>query len=145
MDRIKEIQPILNVVCDERFEAAIKEARLIDNLIESDSLNDQQRVAPLLGVPFTCKELIGVKGLAFSAGQVLRKNIKAEKDARVVELMRNAGAIPLCVTVTSELGFWFESSNHVYGTSRNPYDGNRMIGGSSGGEGQYLYWLINRD
>lgn len=135
VSRIKELQPVLNIVCDERFEAAIKEARTIDGLIESDLLSDEQREAPLLGVPFTCKELIGVQGLNFSAGQVLRKNVKADRDARVVELMRNAGAIPLCVTVTSELGFWFESSNYVYGTSRNPYDGNRMIGGSSGGEG----------
>jgi fatty acid amide hydrolase 2 len=80
-----------------------------------------------------------MKGLNFSAGQVLRKNIKAKEDAEVVKRMREiGGAIPICVTVTSELGFWFESSNHVYGRSKNPYDQRRMIGGSSGGEGALI-------
>lgn len=76
-----------------------------------------------------------MKGLNYSAGLVLRKNLKAPADAPIVERARAAGGIPLCVTITSELGFWFESSNHVYGQSRNPYDTRRMVGGSSGGEG----------
>lgn len=88
-----------------------------------------------MGIPFTCKELIGVKGLNFSCGLVARKNVKADEDAQVIKLLREAGAIPLCVTITSELGFWFESSNHVYGQCKNPYDTRRMVGGSSGGEG----------
>ena len=45
-----------------------------------------------------------------------------------------AGAIPLCVTNVSELGSWWESSNPVYGTTKNPYDILRTPGGSSGGE-----------
>lgn len=77
-----------------------------------------------------------MKDLNWSCGLVLRKHLKAECDAPIVERMRRTGGgIPLCVTITSELGLWFESSNHVYGQCRNPYDTRRMVGGSSGGEG----------
>ena len=76
-----------------------------------------------------------MRGLNWSCGLVARKHVKAEEDAPVVTQMRAAGAIPVCVTITSELGLWFESSNHVYGQCRNPYDTTRMVGGSSGGEG----------
>jgi fatty acid amide hydrolase 2 len=78
-------------------------------------------------VPFTCKELIGAKGLNFSTGLVARKGLKAEEDAEVIELMRESGAILLCVTITSELGLWFESSNRVYGRCKNPYDPSRIV------------------
>ena len=103
-------------------------------LIENDELSEEQRLAPLLGVPFSCKESLGVRDLNFTAGLVSRKGIKADDDCESVKLMRAAGAIPICVTITSELGLWFESSNFVYGKSRNPYDKTKITGGSSGGE-----------
>ena len=40
----------------------------------------------------------------------------------------------MCVTNVSEIGCWWESSNPVYGVSKNPYDILRTPGGSSGGE-----------
>ena len=49
--------------------------------------------------------------------------------------MREAGAIPFALTNTSEICMWWESSNCVHGRTNNPYDTNRIVGGSSGGEG----------
>ena len=49
-------------------------------------------------------------------------------------ILKQAGAIPLCVTNISAIGCWWESSNPVYGVSKNPYDILRTPGGSSGGE-----------
>ena len=49
--------------------------------------------------------------------------------------LRRAGAIVLGVTNTSELCMWYESSNPVHGRTLNPYDPERIVGGSSGGEG----------
>lgn len=58
----------------------------------------------------------------------------AEEDADTVKVMREAGAIPLCVTNVSELCMWWESSNTIYGRTSNPYSICRTVGGSSGGE-----------
>lgn len=133
IDRIKQVQPILNCVVDERFDEAIKEAKQIDEMIMSGS--HDLSLYPLLGIPFTCKELTWMKGLHNSAGLVKRKNVVSTEDAEVIRLMKQAGGILLCATNISELGLWFESTNYVYGTTKNPYDTRRMVGGSSGGEG----------
>jgi fatty acid amide hydrolase 2 len=69
-----------------------------------------------------------------SAGLVNRKDVKANRDADAIKLMRKAGAILLCITNISELGLWFETNNHVHGRTFNAYDTRRMVGGSSGGE-----------
>jgi len=67
-----------------------------------------------------------------------RKGIKADFNAPAIERALAAGAIPLAVTNVSELCMWFESSNMVYGRSKNPYHTGRMVGGSSGGEASNL-------
>lgn len=113
------------------------------------------------GVPFSTKEGIRVKGMRNSYGSPIRRNVRAKNDAEGVRLLRKviyfylwfvvnevwnsqfnklsainlqAGAIALCVTNVSEIGCWWESSNPVYGVSKNPYDILRTPGGSSGGE-----------
>ena len=70
-----------------------------------------------------------------TSGLYERRNYKAEKDATTIDLMRKAGAIPFALTNVSEVCMWWESNNTVHGRSRNPYDTNRIVGGSSGGEG----------
>ncbi|KMQ87260.1 fatty-acid amide hydrolase 2 [Lasius niger] len=60
--------------------------------------------------------------------------MKASCDAEVIELLRNAGAIPVCVTNTPEMCCGIDSSNLLYGRTRNPYDTRYSPGGSSGGE-----------
>lgn len=67
-----------------------------------------------------------------TVGLVCRKSSKAEEDAEVIKLMKNAGAILLCITNMSELGLWIETSNCLHGKTRNPYDIRRISGG--GGE-----------
>ena len=73
-------------------------------------------------------------GLRQTAGLVARKDFIADSDADFVTLMKKSGAIILGVTNVSELCMWWESSNYIYGTTNNPYDTRRIVGGSSGGE-----------
>ena len=62
-----------------------------------------------------------------TSGLVLRKGFNAPEDAEIVRNMRNAGAILLCTTNTSELCMWLESGNRVYGITRNPYNLSRYL------------------
>jgi len=137
IDRIREVQPVINAVVDERFQAALEDARIADRIIAclcDQALEGLAVDAPLLGVPFSTKEGIRVKGMNHSYGSVSRSGVKASSDADAVALLRKAGAIPICVTNVSEQGCWWESSNCVYGRTNNPYDPRRTPGGSSGGE-----------
>jgi len=136
ISRINQVNLILNAVVDRRFEEAIDEAKEVDKLISSGekTIDELAVEKPFLGVPFTTKESIQVKGLHNAGGLVARKNIIAEEDAPAIRLMRDAGAIIIAVTNTSELCMWWESNNKIYGRTRNPYNTTRIVGGSSGGE-----------
>lgn len=57
-----------------------------------------------------------------TAGLVSRREIRSDRDAETIKLIREAGAIPLATTNVSELAMWWESSNYLYGTTRNPYN-----------------------
>ncbi|XP_074104364.1 fatty-acid amide hydrolase 2-B-like [Cotesia typhae] len=140
IERIKEVNPYLNAVVDDRFEDALREARHCDKMLEAGVVTPMQLQLekPFYGVPFTVKESCSLKGLSYTAGTLARSGVKADEDSIVVKNMREAGAIPLCVTNTPELCYGFECTNPVYGTTVNPYDTRRTAGGSSGGEGALL-------
>ncbi|KAL2097695.1 hypothetical protein ACEWY4_006902 [Coilia grayii] len=140
IDRIQEVNPLINAVVKDRFAAALQEASQVDKLIEEetggeDVLEDR---LPLLGVPFTVKEAFALQGMPNSTGVISRKEVISSNDAPTVAFLKRAGAIPLGVTNCSELCMWLESHNHLYGITRNPYDLSRIVGGSSGGEGSIL-------
>lgn len=64
ISRIDEVNGLLNAVVDSRFAEAIEEARLVDKLVQSGTISESQmaRDLPLLGVPFTAKEALLIKG-----------------------------------------------------------------------------------
>lgn len=140
INRIKEVNPILNCVVDNRFDEALKDAKRVDELIASGQKTKEELLkdTPFLGVPFTTKDCIAVKGLSCTLGIYSRKGIKADEDADAIALMRKAGAIPIGITNVSELCIWWESTNPVYGRTSNAYNTNHIVGGSSGGEGCVL-------
>jgi len=63
--RIKEVNPILNCVVDERFNEALEDARKVDEFIQSGvkSVEDIEKDTPFLGVPFSTKDCIQVTGM----------------------------------------------------------------------------------
>lgn len=164
ISRIEEVNPIINAVVDNRFEDAIRDAQYVDKLVASGKKSEDELAAetPFLGVPYTTKECFNTKGNAYyvrlppsancrkflklhkfilvglglhrCAGLVASKDFIAEEDAPAIQLMKNAGAILLGVTNTSELCMWWESQNKVYGRTCNPYKTTRIVGGSSGTE-----------
>ncbi|XP_018400500.1 PREDICTED: fatty-acid amide hydrolase 2-like isoform X1 [Cyphomyrmex costatus] len=138
--RIKEVNPFLNAVVDERFADAIIEAKNYDEQLKDGKFDIKtlEQEKPLYGVPITIKECCAVKGCSHTGCTLPRKGIKADYDAAVVEMLRNAGAIPLCVTNTPEMSSGYDSANLLYGRTYNPYDTRYSAGGSSGGEGALL-------
>ncbi len=127
--RIEQVNPVLNAVVDERFEAARAEARVAEAAVEAG-----QALGPLHGVPVTMKEFLAVGGMRHTAGIKAREGVVAADDAVVVARVRKAGAIVLGLTNAPEGGLWHETQNPVYGRTSNPWDLDRTPGGSSGGE-----------
>jgi len=129
----ERVNPRINAVIHERYADARAEADAADRRIAAAAGGEQ--LPPLLGVPCTIKETIGVQGLPHSAGVVARREHRAERTAPIAQRLLDAGAICLGLTNISELTLWVESENRVYGRTSNAYDQRRTAGGSSGGEG----------
>lgn len=137
IERIGEINSLVNAVVDTRFKEALEDARKCDRIISVLSEPAMEQIAleqPFLGVPFSTKEGIKMAGLHHSYGVLARSHVLALEDASAVKLLKKAGAIPLCVTNVSEAGYWWNSSNVLYGTTNNPFSLSHNPGGSSGGE-----------
>jgi fatty acid amide hydrolase 2 len=131
--RIEAVNPALNAVVADRFDAARDDA-----MDAGEALQRGEELGPLHGVPCTIKETYGLSGMPNTAGSVLRKGTISLEDAIAVERIRAAGAIPLGVTNVPEMAMWWECYNNVYGRTKNPYDLGRTPGGSSGGEGAII-------
>ncbi|KZC10722.1 Fatty-acid amide hydrolase 2 [Dufourea novaeangliae] len=140
IERCEDVNPILNAIVETRYEAAIQEARKVDEFLAgtTETVEELARTKPLLGVPMTVKESIAVQGLSHTVGVKKKVPIRADEDADVVTKIREAGAIILLVSNTPELCLAWETSNLVTGSTWNPYDTNRTSGGSSGGEAALL-------
>ncbi|XP_036883888.1 fatty-acid amide hydrolase 2 [Sturnira hondurensis] len=137
INRIMDVNPLINGIVKYRFEEAKKEAHAVDKKLAEKQEDDAslEKKWPFLGVPLTVKEAFQLEGMPNSSGLVSRRNAISKTDATVVALLKKAGAIPLGITNCSELCMWYESSNKIYGRSNNPYDLRHIVGGSSGGEG----------
>ncbi len=123
--RIEKLNPELNAVIHERFDAAREEA-------SSGDLPD----GPYRGVPFLLKDLGGnMAGEPYHAGMALlkRHDFRAARDAYFTERIRKAGFVILGRTNTPELGVKPITEPLAYGPSRNPWDTSCSPGGSSGG------------
>ncbi len=121
----------------EKFEALNSElnAIVVPDLDRARASAASPRPGPLSGVPFTVKEAIDTAGLPACEASRLRPFETPAADAPAVARLREAGAILVGKTNISELCAHPDSSNLVYGATRNPVDRSRSACGSSGGEG----------
>lgn len=91
------------------------------------------REAPLLGVPVSVKDLIDVVGLPCGFGSLTMQDYVPLEDAPSVARLRQAGAVIIGKTTTSEFGYRGYTRSLVHGNTANPWDSGRTPGGSSGG------------
>jgi aspartyl-tRNA(Asn)/glutamyl-tRNA(Gln) amidotransferase subunit A len=85
------------------------------------------------GVPVTVKDLYDTAGVQTTAGSKVFANRIPQADATVVKKLKNAGMAIVGKTNLHEFAFGVTSVNPHYGTPRNPWDPERICGGSSGG------------
>ena len=112
------------------FERALKEAALSD-----EARARGESLGPLHGIPITLKENLDTEGVPSTLGFQSRLGQPAREDAAVVRLARARGAIVLGKTnVPQTLLSPMETTNHIWGTTRNPWSAGHAPGGSSGGE-----------
>lgn len=89
----------------------------------------------LAGIPFGVKELFEVEGWPHTAGSLAWADRVGNSDSEAVRRLKAAGAIPVGLTRTHEFAMGVTTQHETRGSTRNPWDLDRVPGGSSGGSG----------
>jgi len=103
---------------------------------EADSISPDGRL--LHGLPLAVKDCFDIGGMRGTSGSRVHENRIAEADTLHVARLRKAGALPFAKANTPEFTMGGQTSNEVFGTTRNPYDLAKTTTGSSGGSAAAL-------
>ena len=128
--RIGEVNPKLNAMLTVLEEGARAQAQAAD-----EELARRADRGPLHGIPVAVKDVFETRGIRTTCGSVIFMHHVPDRDAAVVEKLRAAGAVLVGKAGMHELAYGITSNNPHFGTIRNPWDPDRIPGGSSGGSG----------
>ncbi len=123
---------------DEKLKAfiTVTEERALSRARQADEeLAQGADRGPLHGIPVATKDVFSTKGVRTTCGSKLFANYIPEHDAAVVERLEDAGAVLIGKANMHELAYGITSTNPHFGAVRNPWDLERLPGGSSGGSG----------
>ncbi|MBU2097707.1 MAG: Asp-tRNA(Asn)/Glu-tRNA(Gln) amidotransferase subunit GatA [Gammaproteobacteria bacterium] len=127
LDRIGKLNPALNAYVTITADQALKQADAADaRLARGDA-------GPLTGIPIAHKDIFCTRDVLTTCGSRMLHNFVAPYDACVVERLQQAGAIMLGKTNMDEFAMGSSNETSWFGSVRNPWDQERVPGGSSGG------------
>lgn len=125
--RIEQLDPQLNSFITVSKESALQQADAADEL-RSSGIN-----APLLGLPIAHKDLFCTEGVRTSCASKTLDNFIAPYTATVVDKLNKVGCISLGKLNMDEFAMGSSGETSFYGPSKNPWDTQRIPGGSSSG------------
>jgi aspartyl-tRNA(Asn)/glutamyl-tRNA(Gln) amidotransferase subunit A len=139
LDRIGRLNPRLNAYLALNSEIALKDAAAAESALCSKARRKSGRdLGPLHGIPISLKDNLYTAGLRTTGGSGFLRDFVPLQDATVVASLKNSGAVLIGKTNLHEFAYGVTSNNPHFGPVRNPWDLDRIPGGSSGGSAAAL-------
>ena len=133
LDRIAEVDGEVHAFLHVSSEAAIDHARSVDRRRMAG-----EGLGPLAGVPLALKDVLAQKGVPTTCGSRILEGWRPPYDSTVVERLRAADIVILGKTNMDEFAMGSSTEHSAYGPTRNPWDLERIPGGSGGGSAAAL-------
>ena len=127
LDRIERLDGRLNSLISVTADQALAQARTADQRIQKGE------AGPLTGIPLIHKDIFCTRGVKTSCGSRMLDNFISPYDATVVERLADAGMVMLGKANMDEFAMGSSNETSYYGPVKNPWDTERVPGGSSGG------------
>ncbi|NWC94340.1 MULTISPECIES: amidase [unclassified Pseudomonas] len=128
LESIKTHNSTLNAFGDVYTESALEQAHAMTVAAEAGQIK-----GPLHGIPFGIKDLFSTANLRTTRGSLTGLDNVPTQDAPIIRRLKDAGAIILGKTATTEFGWTGASTSRVFGNGRNPWNPQLTSGGSSSG------------
>lgn len=130
LERIERLDGRVKSYITVATESARERARQADDALEQGRI-----LGPLHGLPVALKDNIDTAGIRTTVGSAFFADRVPDRDAEVARRLREAGAVLLGKVTMHEFAYGGTNQNPHYGACRNPWDLERIPGGSSGGSG----------
>ena len=132
--RIEQLNPKINAYITVTAELALAQSKKAEaELFAPRGRKSHRDRGPLHGIPISLKDNIYTKGIRTTAGSKILKDFVPLHDAEAWAKLQEAGAILVGKANLHEFAYGVTTNNPHYGPTRNPWDLNRIPGGSSGG------------
>ncbi|MBK9927320.1 MAG: Asp-tRNA(Asn)/Glu-tRNA(Gln) amidotransferase subunit GatA [Anaerolineales bacterium] len=128
LDRIREVDKKVQSYVTVTDELALEQAKKADERIAKG-----ENITPLTGIPFSMKDCISTRGVPTTCSSKILENYVPQYNATVTNKLADSGAVLVGKTNMDEFGMGSSTENSGLFTTRNPWDLERVPGGSSGG------------
>ena len=133
LERVEQLDPKLHAFVTVTADRALADAKAAETALARGDIS-----SPLLGIPIGYKDIYATRGILTTGGSALLKDWIPDEESTCGVRLQRAGTVMLGKLITHEFAFGIQFPGHRFQAARNPWDLQRMPGGSSSGSGAAL-------